>query len=197
MMREPNKRTRRILFTSEELSNMVAYRKHRERLLLLKFKKTKTHRFLNIANICFIFIYLELLCCYFGPCNYTRHYSSATQIKYGFVYKDATPVISEIAVLGVNGKIYTLVVDDFIEAPGMRISFIVGKDYILQKELKAALDSNQVFYRLFSASPVLFLSIFISFINFFVYLFNLNEAPYPLWGLTVINLFVIFGILCM
>lgn len=197
MVREPYKRTRRIIFTSEELSHMIAYRKHRERLLLLKFKKTKIYRSLNLVNICSIFIYLELLCCYFGPCNYTKHYSSSTQIKYGHVYKGAIPIISEIEVQGLNGKVYTLVVDEFIEIPEKRISFIVGKDYILQKDLKSALDSNRVFYRLFSASPILFLCIFISFINLFVFLFNLNESPYPLWGLSFINLFVVFGILCM
>ncbi|MBL7931181.1 MAG: hypothetical protein JNL60_04745 [Bacteroidia bacterium] len=197
MVREPHKRTRRILFTSEELSHMIAYRKHRERLLILKFKKTNTYRILNVLNICCIFIYLELLCCYFGPGNYTRHYSATTQVKYGHVYRGFTPIVSEIEVYGVNGKLYTLVVDEFIEVPEKKLSFIVGEDYILRKELKAALDSNRVFYRLFSASPVLFLCIFISFINLFIFLFNLNESPYPLWGQTTINLFVIFGILCM
>ena len=114
------------------------------------------------------------------------------------MYKsDGTPIVSEIDVYGVNGKMYKLVVEAFIDVPGKRIRFMVGKDYLLQKELKAALEGNNVFYRIFSASPILFLCIFISFINLVVFLFNLNESPYPLWGITAINLFVIFGILCM
>ncbi len=198
MMREPNKRPRRILFTSEELSHMIAYRKHRERLLVLKFKKTKAYKALNILNICCIFIFLEVLSCYFGPSDDYKHYSWNTQVNYGRIYKeDGTPIVSEIDVFGVDGTIYRLEVEEFIEIPDKRISFIVGKDFLIRKDLKAALETNAVFYRLFSASPILFLCLFAAFINFAFFLFNLNESLYPLCGLVFINTFTVFGIMVM
>lgn len=198
MMREPNKRPRRIIFSSEELSHMIAYRKHRERLLILKFKKTISYKALNSFNICCIFIFLEVISCYFGPSDNYKHYSWNTAANYGRVYKaDGTPIVSEIEVYGVNGMVYRLVVDDFIEIPERRICFIVGKDFLLRKNLKAALETNGVFYRLFSASPVLFLCLFVAFINFAFFLFDLNESLYPLGGLVFINAFTVFGILLM
>lgn len=198
MMREPNKRPRRILFSSEELSQMIAYRKHRERLLLLKFKKSTSYKALNIFNVLCIFVYLELLSCYFGPSDDTKHYSASTQVNYGRVFKpDGTPIISEVDVRGVDGKFYKLVVGEFMEVPPKYLSFIVGRDFLFKKNLKAALDTNGVFYRLFSASPILFLCMFISFINFAFVLFNLNESLYPLCGLVFINAFTILGILIL
>lgn len=196
MMREPNKRSRRIPFSTEELSNIIAYRKYREQLIVLRFKKTWIYIALNVFNICCIFVYLELIFCYFGPCNYTKHYSANTITKYGFTYdKDFKPIVDIVDIYGVNGKLYQFIVQDFIEVPQKKISFIIGSDYLLQKDLKGILDGTGARYRLFSASPVLFLCFFISFICFMAFLFNLNESVHPLSGLTTINAFTLLGII--
>lgn len=198
MTREPGKRSRRIVFTSEELSHIVAYRKHRERLLTLRFKKTGTYKILNTFNICCIFIYVQMLFCYLGPCNNTKHYAYNTVTRYGTVYKnDGTPIVADVDVYGVNGRVYKFVIDEFIKAPQKKITFIVGKDYLLQKELKGVFEGSVDTYRLFSASPILFLCVFICMICLFAFMFDLNEAIYPLTGISVINLLTILGIIAI
>lgn len=198
MAREPNKRPRRTPLTSEEVSGFIAYRKRRELIDLQKLKKTRTFKLLNIFNISCIFIYLELLFCYFGPCNYQKHYSYNTITNYGDRFqKDGSPIVTDIDVFGVNGNVYKFIVEDFVEPPPKRTSFVIGRDYLLQKDLKGAIESLNESYRLFSASPILFLSSFISIICFMGFVYNLNENAYSLSGLSILNVLTMMGILMM
>lgn len=196
MAREPNKRPRRNPLTPEEVSHIIAHKKKRELVTLYKLKKTRAFKLLNVFNISCIFIYLELLFCYFGPCHYQKHFSLNTVTYYGNTFtKTGKSVISDIDVHSVNGVVYKFIVEDFIEAPAKRIRFIIGKDFLLQKELKGTLENSDNTYRLFSASPILFLSILVSFISFLAFLLNMNENAYSLSGLTTLNVLTLFGIL--
>jgi hypothetical protein len=196
MMREPNKRPRRNPLTSEEVANIIAHKKRLELTTLYKLKKTRAYKLMNIFNVGCIFIYLELVLCYFGPCHYQKHCSLDTIVTHGNKWLNSNqPIISDIDIYGVNGRVYKFIVEDFIDAPARRICFVIGKDFLLQKELKGMLESSGQAYRLFSASPVLLLSILVSVISFIAFLFNLNEKAYSLSGLTTINVLTLFGIL--
>lgn len=196
MMRDPNKRPRRTPLTPEEVSNFIAYRKTKQLLALQKFKSSSTYKVLNVFNITCIFIYFELLFCFFGPCHYQKHYTYSVLASRGKSLSDqGKTIISEIDLYGVNRRVYKLIVNDFIEVPERRTSFLVGKDFLLQKELKAVVLTSDTAYRLFSASSALFLSVFVSFICFAGYHFNLNENAYSLYGLTSLNVLNMFGIL--
>jgi hypothetical protein len=198
MARDPKNRPRRIPLTSEEVSNFIAYRKKREQIDLQKLKRTRVFKLLNIFNIVCIFIYLEILFCYFGHCDYQKHYSANTIANFGDRFqKNGKPVTADIDVVGVNGRIYKFIVEDFIETPPKRVRFIIGKDYLLRKDLKGSIEGLDGSYRLFSASPILFLSSFISIICFMGFVYNLNENAYSLSGLTTLNALTMFGILIM
>jgi hypothetical protein len=195
MMREPSKRPRRIPLTSEEVSNFIAYRKQLELIRLGKFKRTLTFKLLNIFNIACTFIYMELLFCYFGPCHYQKHYSYKTITNFGTgVLKDGKATVVDVEVFGVDGTVYKFIVNDFITIPGKNIMFFTAKDFLLQKDLKGLFDYPGKSYRLFSASPILFLCMLISLVSFFVFYFNLNENVYSLSGITALNAFTLFGI---
>jgi hypothetical protein len=195
-MREVNKRPRRIPLTSEEVSHFVKLRKRRELVELIKFKRTRTFKFLNSWNVLSIFIYLELIFCYFGPCHYQTHYSYQVNAHMGNKHaENGKTIISDIDIYALDGVIYNLVIDDFIQVPPKFSSFKVGKDFILQKKLKAVLSSSSKSYRIFSASPVLFLSVFLSIICFAAYHFNLNENLFSLWGLFSLNSLTLLAIL--
>lgn len=195
MPSEPNKRPRRVHLTSEEVSSFIAYRKRRERLALQNLKKTHSFKLLNIFNVACIFIYCELLFCYFGPSNHQRHYSVNTIAEYGNgLHKGNQADIKGVQVFGVNGKEYKFIVNDFIEVPAKKICFLTGKDFLLQKDLKGWFDYPGKSYRLFSASPILFLCLFISLVSFIVFFYNLNENAYSLCGITVLNALTILGI---
>jgi len=194
--RESNKRPRRNPLTSEEVAHIIAHKKKRELIILRKLKSSLYYKVLNVFNVSCIFIYLELLFCYFGPCHYQKHYSEKTVVHYGpRNSENGRLFIGDLDVYDVQGKEYKFVVEECIPPPANRIHYIIGKDFLLQKELKGVLDNSEKVYRLFSASPVLFLCIFISFISFFGYILNLNENIFTLSGLSILNFLTLFGII--
>lgn len=198
MADEPKKRPRRIPLSSEEVAHVIAVKRWREFKKLEKLKKSRLFKVLNIFNIACFFVYFELLFCLAGPCNYQVHYSYKTLAKYGDTYqKSGQPIISDINVYGVNGIIYNFVTDDFIKVPQKRIKFIIGKDFLLQKDLKGMFEGSETWYRLFSASPVLFLCLFVTVISLFAFTYNFNENAYSLNALTVLNFLTLSGILLL
>lgn len=198
MADEPKKRPRRTPLSPEEVAHLVAVKKWRAFKKLEKLKKSRTFKALNIFNIACLFVYLELLFCYFGPCNYTAHYSYNTKARYGHIYdKSGRPVVSDIDVYGVDGIVYNFVIDDFVEIPPRQIRFLAGKDYLLQKNMKGVFENSETTYRLFSASPILFLCIFVTVMSSFAFMYNFNENAYSLNALTVLNMLTLFGILCL
>lgn len=196
MMREPNKRPRRNPMTSEEVSQIIAYKRKRELVILQKLKKSRAFKVQNIFNVACIFIYLEIIFCYFGPCHYSEHSAWKTVPHYGPGNSmNGKLYISDLDVFSAEGKVYKFVVNDCVEFPSKAMKFIIGKDFLIQKELKAVVEYSGSTYRLFAASPVLFLCAFASFISFFGFVMNLNENEYTLGGLTALNLLALFAIL--
>ena len=136
MTSEANKRPRRIPRTSEEVSYFVQLRRKREFLELMKLKRSRAFRFLNSWNVLCIFIYLELIFCYFGPCHYQTHYSYQINAHMGNEHREnGKTIISDIDMYALDGIVYKLIIDDFIQVPGKFSSFKVGKDFILQKNM--------------------------------------------------------------
>lgn len=190
------KRPPRIPLTPEEVANLITIKRSREFKKLLKFKKSFTYKFLNIFNVFCFFIYWELLFCFLGPCNYQTHFSQYLSVKLGDkVGADGKKIVTEIKIKGVNGQDYKIAVNDFIERPTQKISFQVGKDYLLQKELKVRLQNSDKSYRLIDASPILFLSCFAIFILIICFSYNLNENVYSLRAASLLNLITIIAFL--
>lgn len=195
MQREPNKRPRRIPRTSEEVNEFIAFRKRKERLALASFKKTKVFKYLNIWNVICIFVFLEILFCYLGPCHYQTHYTYHVNSRIGKEFKaNGQAIISEIDLYALDGFMYTVVINDYMQVPPKLSSFKIGKDFVMQKKLKVIFDTDKRSYRLFLASPVIFLSFFLSFVSFMAYHFNLNENLFSLWGLVSLNTLTLMAI---
>ena len=196
MMREPNKRSRRNPLTSEEVSHIIAHNKKRELIILYKLKKSKAFKVQNVFNVACIFIYLEILFCYFGPCHYQKHFSAKTLVHYGSkTTATGKFVVSDIDLYDVSGTVYKFMIGEFMDDPAQKIQFLIGKDFLLQKELKGVFENSESAYRIFSASPILFLCVFASFISFFGFVMNLNENAYTLGGLTALNILAVFAII--
>lgn len=198
MAYENQNKQRRIPFTAEEVEQLRTIKKMREYRKLAAFKKTTEYKVLNFFVITCCFIYLELLFCYFGPCHYQAHYSYQVIPKYGYSYaKDFEPIVSELKVIGVNGKEYEFIINDFINIPQQRMRFVVGKDFLLQKELKGSVENVIGTYRLFSASPVLLLCVLMGFISFGCFMLNMNENKNSLHALSIVNALTLLGILLL
>lgn len=195
MTREANKRPRRIPRTSEEVNYFIKLRKKREFLELKKFKLSSTFKILNIFNVASLFIYLELIFCYLGPCHYQTHYTYQVNAHMGNQHQaNGKTIISDIDLYSLDGIIYNLIIDDFIQVPPKFTSFKVGKDFLFQKSLKVVLNTSSKSFRIFSASPILFLSIFLSLVSLLVYHYNLNENFYSLIGLCSLNALTLLAI---
>jgi len=196
MARVPSKRPRRYPLTSEEVTHIIAHNKKRELLILRRFKKSSLFKALNVFNVACIFIYLEVIFCYFGPCHYQKHYSVKTVPHYNSEsLRDGKRLMSEIDIYNVDGREYKFVIGQFIEAPYNRVCFITGKDFLLQKELKGSIENSEQVYRLFSASPILILCFLAAFFSFFGFVMNLNENVYTLGGLSSLNFLAMLAII--
>jgi len=195
---EPGKRPRRTPLSSEDVAHVIAVKRWREFKKLQRFKRSGHFKLLNLFNVLCIFVYFELLFCYFGPCHYQVHYSAKRTARYGYFYTPAgRPVVADIDVHGVDGHVYTYIIDDFIDLPPQRFRFTIGKDFLLQKKLKGTIENLDGDYRLFSASPVLFLCMFVIAIFLFAFSFDMNQKAYSLNALTVLNVLTFTGILCL
>lgn len=196
MAHEEKKRPQRIPLTPEELAHLVTLRNRVAAKKLAAFKHTSFYRFCNVFNICCFFIYWELLLCFMGPCHYQTHYSKSMRVKRGSAVNAAQRhIVSEVTVIGVYDEEYKLMVNDFIEAPKNQSAYQIGKDYILQKELKGMLATSGDSYRLQGASPLIFLSLFLIVICLSSFVYNLNEHPDSLRAVTILNAITIFAFL--
>jgi hypothetical protein len=192
---ENRRRRRRPAMTTEELATLIEYKKRLERMKLAKFKQTSRFRIYNIFNIICAFIYFEIVFCYFGPAAYERHYSTRLTPHFGQDAITQKPIVTDIEILTTEGREYRLVLNENISVPPVGASFVVGKEFLLRKDLKAKFERGLREYRLFKASPILFLSMIVLVISVFSFVYNLNENPYSLMALTVLNLLNMTGIL--
>jgi hypothetical protein len=195
---EPKKRPRRIPYTPKEVANIIAVKKRRELIKLQTFTASLTYKIQNSFNIICFFMYWEIIFCFFGPANYTRHYSYGIETKYGQRYDlKAKPVISEIEFKALNGKTYTYIIDDFISIPPKFAQLSIGSDFLLNKELKGQFNTNKTDYRLFAASPLMLIIILAILTSSLAYTYNLNQNAYSLMAITVLNSMCLLGIMAI
>jgi hypothetical protein len=194
MAPEEKKRPHRIPLTPEEVAQLVALKKRKEARKLALFKKTIAYRVFNVFNICCFFIYWEILFCFMGPCHYQTHYARSFGVKHGDEMNAAGKrIISEMDILNLEGKKIKLYVRDYIDVPEKFSSYQIGKDYILQKELKAMLLTSEDSYGLQSASSIIFLSVFIIIISCISFFYNLNENSHSLTAVAILNAITILA----
>ena len=193
---EDKKKLSRKPLSQKEVANLVAIKIHREQQKVFQFKKTNTFKFFNFFNVCCFFIYLELLFCFFGPINYQTHYSISVKIKTGNeINLKNERIISQINIVDASLKQYDLIIDDYVLPPKKFTAFQIGKDYILQKELKAKICDLDKDYFIQSSSPILFLLLLIIFVSIISVIYNLNENIYSLSAVSLLNLIIMFSFL--
>jgi hypothetical protein len=196
MAHEERKRPPRIPLTPDEVAHLVALKKRRAAKNMAAFKHSAAYRFCNVFNICCFFIYWELLFCFMGPCHYQTHYSKSMRVKHGYKLDAAGKyIVSEVQIVGVNDEQYKLIVDDFIATPKRQSAYQIGKDYILQKNLRGILETSENSYRLQDASPLIFLSVFLIVVSCISFFYNLNEEPHSLSAVAIINGITMFAFL--
>ncbi len=195
---EGNKRPPRTPRAPEEIEQLILLKKIREHKKLERFKKTIVYKSFNVFNVICFFIYCELIMCFAGPCHYQIHYSKSITPEHGMaknMYGDR--ILLGLKVTGINGKQYRFPINDFVEVPEVHSAFNVGKDFILQKEIKGTITTSDKIYRIHAADPIFFLSIFVAIFSCIFFNYNLNEHPYPLGALTAINAITVIAFMLL
>ncbi|MGZ3921091.1 MAG: hypothetical protein ACXVNM_13280 [Bacteroidia bacterium] len=187
MNNEGKKRPPRTPLSPEEVAEIVILKKIREHKRIAKFRKTLTYKISNVFNIVCFFIYCELFFCFLGPCQYQIHYSKSVSIEYAHHNTEMEWLISSVKLTSVNDKQYEFLVNDLVPPPPKFSAFEVGKDFILQKEIKGSISTSPKQFRIQRASPILFLSIFVAIFSFIFFFYNLNQNPHSLRAITCIN----------
>lgn len=192
-MEEGKRRAPRTPKSPEEIAELVLLKKIREYKKLQTFKKSFIYKSCNIFNVLCFFVYIQLIICFFGPANYQLHYCKGVRVNYGFGTDKGHRIISYIKLEDVNGKEYEFVINGHVEIPKKYSGFNVGKDFILQKEIKGNIAGSEEMFRIHRAGPLLFLSIFVSILSCIFFSYNLNQNPHSLRAITLINLVTLFS----
>ncbi len=188
MNQGPRRRPKRVPFTQEEVDTIITYKQRKKDLQLLRFKRTWQYKALNLFNIACFFIYVEVVCCFLEPANFEAHYAYNILPHHGDkISKAGKPIVDEIEIHACDGRQYVFVVRDFIEIPDKDKKFYVSRDFLLGKRLTGKFEPEGRSYRLFAASSVLFFSMFIIVISIVAFIYDLNENPHSLNGLTIVN----------
>lgn len=198
MNEEGKRRAPRIPLTPEEVAELVEIKKILAHNKLQKLKKSFLFKFLNFLNIFCFFIFCELIISFYGPCHSQIHYSKNVMVRYSDkINENGKRIISDIVMVDVNDNHYKLSVNEFIETPFKYSSFRVCKDFLLQREIKAQVNTSDNYYRIQAASPMLFLSIFLGIFSLIFFSYNLNQNLHSLASISIINGITILAFLAI
>lgn len=194
---ERKKRPPRKPFSPEEVAELIAVKRLKEQLKLQRFKKTKRFKYLNIFNVACFFVYCELLVCFVSPCHYRTHFAKRVVVEYARETDGYNRVkIASLGITDLEDNYYKFIINDFITVPEKFSGFSVGKDFILQKELKGRFpEKDEGYYRIQRAEPVLFLSGFVGLLMCIIFGYNLNQTENSLKAISFINSLVILAFL--
>ncbi len=182
----PGKKTRRTPLHPDQVKEIILRKKKREYFLIQKFKKTKRYKALNIFNILCVLVYSEIIFCIYGPARYENLICEKVSANYG-PYVNGKATIRNLLVYTNDGKTYLLSVDEYIQLPRPNTVFYLGKDYLLNKEIKAMVSTSSKEYRLRNDEPLIFLGIFVTLITMFVFYHNMNMINYSLTAVSIFN----------
>ena len=190
MAQEPNKkRPPRIPFSPEEVADFKKLKKYRERAKIEKFKRSKIYKVLNAFNVISIIIYTEIIFAFLGSCNFSGHYVLSS-VGYAREETIGGKRTNSAALLKmVNGKEYDISIHDTCTLPKSCSKVYVGKDWLLQKEVKVRFEMGDKDRYIKRSFPLLFISILWGFVTFAIFGYNLNQTNYSLCVISFINAF--------
>jgi hypothetical protein len=184
---EGNRKQVRVPLTSEQIREVIAFKRLKKFREVEKFKKTKKYKVLNIFNILCVAVYCEMIFCMYGPAIYeTAICSKASVADYGAIV-DNKRTINFMTVWDQQGKSYKFYVGEYIQLPKPNSVFYIGKDFLLRKEIKVMICTSACDYRIWRTTPLVFLGIFISVITFLVFANNMNMINYSLIAISWLN----------
>jgi hypothetical protein len=173
--------------TPEQIQQFIALKKAKRLKQIELFKKTFRYKWMNVFNVICLIVYTEMIICAFGPTHFEERVCTKSRIKDFTKNSENARVINRMIVSDESGKEYMFFVNEMIQPPAINSTFYVGKDYLMNKELKVMIETSSSSFRLWYALPFLFLGIMVTVVTFFVYLLNMNLFSYSLTAITLLN----------
>jgi hypothetical protein len=197
MVQETNKRPPRIPLTPDEVKDFIRLKKHKERVKIERFKQTKTYKVFNAFNIICVIIYTEIIFAFLGSCNFTTHYIKSNNVYYGAEIKGGKRIYSSAVFITVNDKEYEVGIHDTCALPPNYSGLLVGKDWLLKKEIKVRFKKGGKDFYIKRSFPLLFISILWGIVTFVLFGYNMNQNNYSLHVITFVNLITMLSFLLL
>ena len=197
MAAQPNKRPPRQPLSPEEVYTFIKIKKHRQLRILERFKQTRRYKLMNGFNIFCIIIYSELIIAFLGTCHYNGHYIRTINNFTSREVKGGKTVSSSIVINSINEKIYDVSINDTITQPQKFTRFLVGKDWILQKEVTVRFEGVKEIFIIKDSFPILFISCLLGITTFISFGYNLNQIKYSLMATSLMNGLALFSFMLL
>lgn len=197
MVSETKKRPPRVPLSPEEVQEFIRLKKHKAHIKTERFKQTKTYKVLNVFNIICIVIYTEIIFAFLGSCNFTTHYIKSHNAYYGAEIKGGKRIYSSAVFTTVNDKEYEVGIHDTCALPEKFAGLLVGKDWLLKKEIKVRFKRGGKDFYIRRSSPLLFVSILWGIVTFVLFGYNMNQNNYSLNVVTFINFLSLLSFLLL
>lgn len=194
---EFKKRPPRTPLSQEEVLQIIYRKKLRQQQALERFKKTRTYKSLNALNCICIIIYTEIIFCFFGPCLYQGHYIRTLDAYYTKQILGNKRICGSALVGSYSNCIYDVSLQDTLTLPKPNSRFIVGREWILQKEMKARFDTVPKYFYITRSFPLLLVSVLMGMVTFVLFGYNLNQNRYSLQVMSFINSFTILAFMLL
>lgn len=187
MPSEGTRKQARVPLSSEQIREVIAFKKLKKLKEIERFKKTNKYKVLNVFNILCVMVYCEMIFCMYGPATYeTAICSKANVDDYGGIV-DGKRVTNFMSVWDKNNKSYKFYIGEYVQVPKPNSVFYIGKDFLLRKEIKVMISTSAAEYRIWRTTPLVFLGIFISVVTFLVFANNMNMINYSLIAISWLN----------
>ncbi len=187
MQNEGSKKQSRVPLTSEQIKEVIIFKRNKQIRQIQKLKKTRRYKILNIFNILCVFVYCELIFCMYGPAIYHPGICTKANIDEYERNGENARDVKFLSVWDEHDAHYQLYVGEQIQVPLPKSVIYIGTDFLLQKELKMVVSTSEEEYRLWRVIPLLFLGIAITLITFLAFANNMNMVNYSLIAVSVMN----------
>jgi hypothetical protein len=194
---EFKRRPPRQPLSPEEVLNFIYRKKIRQQQILERFKKSRTYKVLNAVNIVCIVIYSEIIFCFLGPCHFHGHYIQSINAYYTKQTIGGKRVCGSALVNSYSNKVYDINFQDTITLPKPMTRFVIGSDWLLQKEVKSRFESIDKYYYVMQAFPLMLVSVLMGSVTFVLFGYNLNQNRYSLQVMSFINAFTVISFLLL
>lgn len=194
MLEPGQKRPPRQPLSPEEVLELIRIKRYRQKLATDRFKKSNLFKILNVFNVFCIIIYSELIFSFMGQCNYKTDYMTHIKVYYGEKVKAGKKIFSSAIINTATNGTYEISVQDTSNYIAKHLvdsktvyPFYIGKDWLLQKEIKIQLEESSITFLIKRSSPLLFVSVLLGIVTFVLFGYNLNEVRYSLRVISFIN----------